>query len=465
MVSCSRFFDNEASQGGALYNGLGGTTQVDHSRFRGNRANGGGGIFNADGIPLAAGENFWGEGGDPLVDELLMGADTVSARVQFAPTLPTDPTQESACQPPPPQPCIIHFDGTGGNQKAFLAPIGSNPPMVDAQGNALQVMGYPAYAVTLDKRSSDPLTGERWVHVVSQEDTTINGWVKRDSLLPGVTLAKERTDCLNSDSLLDVSTTYQIPNIAWDSPTFTQWPLDERWLNLNMGIWGLNKQSANANYPKGMHHGVDLFVNDNTAEIPVQSVGYGIVVGIGIDGSNLDITKRRESDTHRIWGASENSTSGGAAKVGYAVIVRYGSLYVLYGHLDRINIWVGKEVLAGETLGLLGWNNTRHLHLEVHHHGGSLTPYYGGNIKYPSGILPVGGTYQADAAPFIYEPIQFLPSPAGFTIQPGQTLSFSTGTTVYSSDLTGLSTVDGYRGFNIRLEETHVLSPLLVSMR
>lgn len=383
----------------------------------------------------------------------------------YAPPTPT-PTPTAT---PPPQPCIIHFDGTGGHQKAFLAPIGSNPPVVDAQGNALQVMGYPAYAVTLDKRSSDPLTGERWVHVVSQEDTTINGWVKRDSLLPGVTLAKERTDCLNSDSLLDVSTTYQIPNIAWDFPTFTQWPLDERWLNLNMGIWGLNKQSDNesvkATYPKGMHHGVDLFVNDNTAEIPVQSIGHGIVVGIGVDGVTKIFDDARNTDTHRIWGASENSTSGGTPKVGYAAIVRYGSLFVLYGHLDRISVWVGREVLTGETIGFLGWNNTRHLHLEVHHHGASLAAYYGGNIKYPSGILPLGGTYQTDAAPFVYEPIQFLPSPAGFNVQPGQALTFSTGTAVYSSDLTGLSTIDGYRGFNVRDRESHLVNPLPISVR
>ncbi len=102
VVSCSRFFDNQASQGGAIYNALGGTAQVDHSHFRGNRANGGGGVFNADGITLEAGENFWGEGSDPLVDDLLMGTDTVSSKVQFAPALSTDPTLEAACQPPPP---------------------------------------------------------------------------------------------------------------------------------------------------------------------------------------------------------------------------------------------------------------------------------------------------------------------------------------------------------------------------
>jgi len=101
-VSCSRFLDNQASQGGAIYNALGGIAQVDHSHFRGNRANGGGGVFNADGITLEAGENFWGEGNDPVVDDLLMGTDTVSSKVQFAPALPTDPTQEAACQPPPP---------------------------------------------------------------------------------------------------------------------------------------------------------------------------------------------------------------------------------------------------------------------------------------------------------------------------------------------------------------------------
>jgi len=235
---------------------------------------------------------------------------------------------------------------------------------------------------------------------------------------------------------------------------------------LNMGIWGLNKQSANANYPKGMHHGVDLFVNDNTAEIPVQSIGHGIVVGIGIDGSNPDISNRRESDTHSIWGASENSMSTGTPKVGYAVIVRYGSLYVLYGHLDRINIWVGKEVLAGETLGLLGWNNTRHLHLEIHNYGTFLASYYGGNIKYSSGILPVGGTYQKDAAPFVYEPVQFLPIPGGLNVQPDSSLQFSLGATTYFTNTSGLTTTtEGYRGFNIRQSEVSLISPLQISGR
>lgn len=157
---------------------------------------------------------------------------------------------------------------------------------------------------------------------------------------------------------------------------------------------------------------------------------------------------------------------------------------MLYGHLNSINVWVGKEVIGGETIGILGLNNERHLHLEIHSYGSTTTGFYGNQI-HSSGILPVGGNGTADVAPYIYDIMQFLPNPAGLTgnlsslvatanltSTPGgdsATLSFTSGCnltylTYLTNPGTGMSLKEtaGFRGTH-EFTNAALVSPLTVT--
>jgi hypothetical protein len=104
-ATCSKFINNEASQGGAIYNGQGGQLGAENNLFLGNKANGGGAIFNALANPtLILPNNFFGAGGAPAVDEYYAGTDTISQRLSVTPLAVSDPTASAACAATPPLP-------------------------------------------------------------------------------------------------------------------------------------------------------------------------------------------------------------------------------------------------------------------------------------------------------------------------------------------------------------------------
>ncbi|HRE48784.1 MAG TPA: hypothetical protein PLD47_13745, partial [Aggregatilineales bacterium] len=102
-ITCGRFLNNRASQGGAIYNAEGGTAAIHESYFEGNYGNGGGAVFNGAESPLDASGNWWGADGVPEVNETTFVADAVSTSVTFMPAAVSDPTQTSGCASPPPQ--------------------------------------------------------------------------------------------------------------------------------------------------------------------------------------------------------------------------------------------------------------------------------------------------------------------------------------------------------------------------
>lgn len=295
-----------------------------------------------------------------------------------------------------------------GNQSysphVFLAPISENPEIgAIPYTNDFYTFVADQKAITI---TSDGEATE-WYHVTevqfqgSPQDNVISGWVRQADL----------GEVIDVSSCLDVSEKYAIPDINWDryagenQITFTVWPINPQLLcgDHRDEIHGLGiAEPSGINYPQGLHHGIDLFVPSDRQDIVVQSVDHGIVVGIGIQGTNNQFT------SHQPIGATESSEG-----VGYSVIVRYGHLYVTYGHLSYIeDIWVGKEVQLGEALGILGRNNERHLHFEVRSFGVDDLSEYSQNGNNPlSGIIPSGTSPSDTSPPYIYDPIQFLPNP------------------------------------------------------
>jgi Putative amidase domain/WD40-like Beta Propeller Repeat len=99
-ATCSRFLNNRAAQGGALYNAQGGSFTITKSDFQGNLANGGGAIFNASTAVMRAVDNRFGTIGQPQVQETAWVADALSQRVVFEPFASSDPTANVDCASP-----------------------------------------------------------------------------------------------------------------------------------------------------------------------------------------------------------------------------------------------------------------------------------------------------------------------------------------------------------------------------
>jgi hypothetical protein len=100
-----------------------------------------------------------------------------------------------------------------------------------------------------------------------------------------------------------------------------------------------------------MHQGIDFTSPRGT---PIQATGNGKVIVV------------RES----------NARSG----YGYKVVIDHGYGYTtLYGHMHRIDVKQGEEVVRGQQIGLVGStgkSTAPHLHYEVHFKGKAINPIH-----------------------------------------------------------------------------------------
>jgi hypothetical protein len=158
--------------------------------------------------------------------------------------------------------------------------------------------------------------------------------------------------------------------------------------------------------------------------------------------------------------------------------------------------------MAGDTIATLGLDPgaSRHLHIEIHSFGTTFNVagrfYNEGQYHiHSSGILPIGGTGGNDVGLYLYDLVQFLPSPPGLngtlstlvattmlTFSPSGNiigdaaiLNFSTGCSlayvIYhphnSPNGKMISEVGGYRGFaeyfNIPSGEPTLVSPQVIT--
>ena len=116
--------------------------------------------------------------------------------------------------------------------------------------------------------------------------------------------------------------------------------------------FGIYNAAAYSQFPSNSHPGFDFF--SANSGVNVFAVAGGIVVGIGIAASSAPGS----------WGA-----------LPFNVVVRTGGYFLLYGHLESIDlsIYLGARVGPGAVLGKLAYQtvsstdltNNTHLHLEV----------------------------------------------------------------------------------------------------
>lgn len=326
-----------------------------------------------------------------------------------------------------------------GNANFYRAPIGFNP----YEGILSFTSSY--YDFELDAQFTEYVTDDQgitWYRVarILQHGTQqppppgdIPGnmalavqqkggvWIK-----PIAWQANGPPDC-DTDGLR-VAHEYDIPNIPWDSFNgFSSLPISvadicaaQRQEIHALGFpepQEIYPERSPAFYPRDLHGGVDFFMPTTAGSGNVVSVGDGIVVGIGV-GYVGQVTKFPISESHHVWGAYETNEATGPdvedepdepGEYGYAVIVRYGHLYVLYGHILYLSddIWVGSHVRPGQFMGVLGTSGERHLHIEVHNFQ-EYREQLGYDLLDETGILPYGGDFRSEGAPFVYDFLQLL---------------------------------------------------------
>jgi len=316
----------------------------------------------------------------------------------------------------------------------YRAPITFNPPTGLAIPRA-----NPQWLYIADRQFTD-YKGFHWYRIIRVENSSARGindqpdvasgaWIKSD----GLTEVQGEGSCAS----LPVANEYDIQQQVWNTFTgvFTQWPLDVARMceaaTSPKEFHALGFTLTSISYPRNRHSGVDFFVPNLATDVNIYAMSNGIVVGIGVQNANGSL----ESESHAIWGATHIEDNKG-----YSVIVRHGHLYTLYGHLATVDplIWVGKAVTAGTVLGVLGKENTRHLHVEVHSYGPAIdatsVPDFA-DID-ANGVLPAGSGYSSNeiVAPYIYDVAQFLPDPV---LYPTQQPSFATK--VATSNLTPIA--------------------------
>ncbi|MBE7514910.1 MAG: M23 family metallopeptidase [Anaerolineales bacterium] len=294
-------------------------------------------------------------------------------------TLPPSPTSASTCQ------LILPNSATRQEIHLFRAPI---------RGNPAEQKITVANSVIIDAYAIDPLNHRlwfrrtegianvpagavlRWIQVITPPAGFIlqsQGIIVPGKDFDGVKSASLERDqieaCLSNLSKANLSGHYALPpldQVPWEmtSPlTFTHYPVsmyqtcvaftaEHRHIHMISGF----ADAKGGYWDPGYHFGVDFFA-------PPDSVVYasgdrGLVVAL----------LHTDETTGAAWGdyKVKEITS---MLTPFAVVIRYGHLFVIYGHLQTIdpNIWVGKRVDAGTRLGTIGIYKTSnpHLHMSV----------------------------------------------------------------------------------------------------
>ncbi|MDX2141480.1 MAG: PA14 domain-containing protein [Chloroflexota bacterium] len=327
---------------------------------------------------------------------------------------------------------LLNPSATGASVSVFLAPITGNPQIAGdlAAANTL-VIRARAYAI-----NPSQLGSHTWLRVRTYSDpgSITDGWVRiadasaYPANQPNGWLRTPIAE-LNACSTLIPNQTAQYPFAAantWSAAPTTIVPFNTYPVSADdtcrggvtygrVDGWGYYAGTQNPMIlysPNGLHYGTDFFVPQSAAQAGTEaySIGAnGIVVGIGISEANGNLVP----GTASVWRA--NSVAGAR---GYAVIVRYGHLFVLYGHLLYadlpLNVYVGAPVSTGQVLGYVGTfpNSDPHLHLEVRTAGLSTAQEdasfmdINGSDQNEYGILATDSSQQALI--HTYDPMQFF---------------------------------------------------------
>ncbi|CAG0974586.1 partial Dipeptidyl-peptidase 5, partial [Anaerolineae bacterium] len=336
------------------------------------------GIQNPQGTPMPVAEGWIATklGDDYLLfdyDRSPNCTPTPPVTVTATPTLSATPTACKLNLPDdePSQP--IHL---------FRAPIRGNP--AEWKKDIHNELLIDAYAI-------DPLNHRLWFRRTEGVPQAPNGFILRwfqviepnagfilsqqDIIVPkgdfdGVSsLSVERSQieaCLSTLSNANLSGHYALPSldqVPWEltSPlTFSHYPVSMYQTCVDGGVkevFGFADTDYDFYYAPGYHFGVDFFAPPGSTVF--AGANRGLVVAL----------LHNEATTGAYWGnyAVTETPNHDKDLTPYAVVIRYGHLFVLYGHLEYIDpdIWVGKQVSAGDPLGKLGTFATPHLHINV----------------------------------------------------------------------------------------------------
>jgi murein DD-endopeptidase MepM/ murein hydrolase activator NlpD len=349
-----------------------------------------------------------------------IGAEDVSPNATILSPKGNDPTLEAACAfqdikgPPTITSPICRFRPKDVDMYGSRAPIPNNP-----RPNKIYV--NPSNRVVEATARFTDYLGNLWVYLTQARDKQTLEistpafqpiWIREEEL-------SEKTG--ENCATLPIATQYTMPQAAdgiysWTTPVFTIWPIAgiDMCAPLSGDIQSLGINGPGASYPRGTHNGIDIFVSGSNPNAIVRSMANGLVVGIN--------DRRDIVNSHGIWGAELPGPTG------YAVVVRYGHLFVLYGHMASIDdaIWVGATVQAGARIGTLGIYRPgspvdRHLHLEIHSFGQTVDVEGIASGEYSmdyTGIIPVGGSAERLIPPFVYDAVQLLDNPLGYQAPP-----------------------------------------------
>ncbi|MCC6976512.1 MAG: hypothetical protein IT322_21085 [Anaerolineae bacterium] len=278
-----------------------------------------------------------------------------------------------------PRPTICQL--TAVNQKIhfFRAPIRGNP------AEARETAGNPD--LTIDAYAIDPLNHRLWFRRTEGVSQAPNGFILRwfqvieptgGFILPqeGIIVPKEDFDgvqsltmardqieaCLSTLTSANLSGHYALPSldqVPWEltSPlTFSHYPVSMYQTCVASDMPHISGfADADGYFPPGYHFGVDFFA-------PAGSVAFASAGGLVV------ALLHEQETTGARWGNYKPVEISPYEKLSpFAVVIRHGHLFVVYGHLMTVdpNIWVGKYVEAGTSLGIVGTWNTPHLHLSV----------------------------------------------------------------------------------------------------
>ncbi|MBE7512377.1 MAG: M23 family metallopeptidase [Anaerolineales bacterium] len=193
-------------------------------------------------------------------------------------------------------------------------------------------------------------------------------------------LSMERSDieqCLFN--VPNISTEYSLPpldNVPWERElplVFTHYPVSMYQTCVAQTfhqVYGFAHDTKfYGYYAPGYHFGVDFFAPPGS--VVYAGANHGFVVAL----------IHRNEFTGAKWGnygVTPTPKYHDPDLTPFAVVIRYGHLFVVYGHFDAIapDIWVGKEVNEGSQLGTLGTFSDSHLHMTLMSFGGSSPDAY-----------------------------------------------------------------------------------------
>ncbi len=141
-----------------------------------------------------------------------------------------------------------------------------------------------------------------------------------------------------------VATAPTAPTAPTQRPTFDMLPVQANRPRISQffghTLWAASGGRDYYRACQGRHPGLDFAVPVGT---PLLALADGVVMCAGVANRDCPF-------------------GGGAPNV---IIIRYGTVYAIYGHASSVAVAKGQRVAAGDVVGASGDSNGAHLHFEI----------------------------------------------------------------------------------------------------